>query len=177
MSSPIIERLYYENKLVVSKLLTAGEISLVTTLDDILRKTLLLAAASYFEHTICEAIINYVSEIADYDTAVISLVKIKAIERQYHTFFDWNSPNANAFFSHFGEKYKLYAKESVDNDPDLKESVRAFLELGNLRNQLVHQNYANFPLEKTSDEIYALYNIAIKFVRFIPESLRKFPRK
>jgi hypothetical protein len=177
MPSPIIKRLYDENKLLITKLLADGEISLVTTIDDILRKTLLMSAASYFEHTICEAILEYVSEIADNDAAVISLVKAKAIERQYHTYFDWNASNANSFFSYFGEKYKLYAKEIVEKDPDLRESIRAFLELGSLRNQLVHQNYAIFPLEKTADEIYRLYIAAFRFVDFFPESLRNFPRK
>jgi len=177
MPSPIIERLYDENKLLITKLLVDGEISLVTTIDDILRKTLLMSAASYFEYTICEAILEYVSEIADNDAAVISLVKVKAIERQYHTYFDWNASNANSFFSHFGEKYKLYVKEIVEKDPDLRESIRAFLELGSLRNQLVHQNYATFPLEKTADEIYKLYIVAFRFIDFFPESLRNFPRK
>ena len=177
MPSPIIERLYDENKLLITKLLADGEISLVATIDDILRKTLLMSAASYFEHTICTAILEYVTEIADNDDAVISLVKTKAIELQYHTYFNWDVSNANSFFSHFGEKYKLYAKEIVERDPDLRESIRAFLELGSLRNQLVHQNYAIFPLEKTADEIYRLYIAAFRFVDFFPVSLRNFPRK
>jgi hypothetical protein len=177
MPSPIIERLYNDNKLLITKLLADGEISLVANTDDILRKTLLMSAASYFEDTICKAIVDYVSEITDNDSAVISLVKVKAIERQYHTYFNWDASNANSFFGHFGEKYKLYAKEFVEKDPDLKESIRAFLELGSLRNQLVHQNYSIFPLEKTADEIYHLYTIAIRFVEFIPKSLRNFPRE
>ena len=177
MPSPIIKRLYDENKLLINKLLAEGEISLVATIDDILRKTLLMSAASYFEHTISESILEYVAEIADNDTAVISLVKAKAIERQYHTYFSWDSSNANSFFGYFGEKYKIYAKEIVEQDPDLKESIRAFLELGSLRNQLVHKDYANFPLEKTADEIYHLYLVAIRFVDFFPGSLRDFSRK
>jgi hypothetical protein len=51
-------------------------------------------------------------------------------------------------------------------------SVRAFLELGNERNRLVHQNYATFPMEKTLDEIYALYQNAVMFVDALPSALR-----
>lgn len=177
MPSPIIDRLYEDNKLLLSRLLAAGELSLVATTDDIFRKTLLLAAASYFEYTICESILQYVSERAGSDAAVVALTKAKAIERQYYTYFDWKGSNVNSFFGHFGEKYKQYAKERVDKDAALKESICAFLELGSLRNQLVHQNYATFPLEKTSDEIYSLYSKALKFIDFIPESLHSLTRK
>lgn len=177
MPSPIIDRLYEDNKLLLSKLLSDGEISLANTIDDIFRKTLLLAAASYFEYTICGVILDYVSERASADAAVIALTKIKAIDRQYHTYFDWNATNANSFFGHFGEKYKQYAKGRVEQDAALKESIRAFLEIGSLRNQLVHQNYATFPLEKTADEIYMLYTVALKFTEFVPESLHSFLRK
>jgi len=177
MPTPLINRLYEDSKLLLEKLLADGEISLATTVDDIFRKTLLLAAASFFEQAIGEAILEYVAEKADSDAAVVSLTKVKAIDRQYHTYFDWNASNANSFFGHFGEQYKKYAKAKVDGDPVLKESIRAFLEVGSLRNQLVHQNYATFTLEKTADEIYSLYTSALIFIDFLPGSFRDFTDK
>ncbi len=92
-------------------------------------------------------------------------------------YFDWNALNANTFFAHFGEEYKKNAKERVEKDEGLKESIRAFLEIGSLRNKLVHHNYATFVLEKTADEIYRLYRVALKFMDFIPESLRSYRHK
>ena len=55
---------------------------------------------------------------------------------------------------------------------EMQKSVRAFLELGNERNKLVHQNYATFSMEKTLEEIYELYKSASRFVDILPEALK-----
>ncbi len=62
--------------------------------------------------------------------------------------------------------------ERMKKSDDMQSSVEAFLELGNERNRLVHQNYATFPMEKTLDEIYALYQSAVMFVDDLPAALR-----
>ncbi len=46
------------------------------------------------------------------------------------------------------------------------------MEIGRLRNQLIHGDYGSFSLDKTSSEIYALYKGAIRFVVIVPELLR-----
>ena len=56
--------------------------------------------------------------------------------------------------------------------PELQSAIEAFLELGNERNSLVHQNYATFPMEKTLEEIYLLYQRALIFVSTLPDALR-----
>ena len=63
-------------------------------------------------------------------------------------------------------------QETAGSD-ELKQSIKAFLEIGNVRNQLVHQNFASFSLEKTAAEIYALYKCALYFVDLIPTRLRQ----
>ena len=65
-------------------------------------------------------------------------------------------------------------KQKIKNDNELAASIRAFLELGNDRNRLVHQDFASFPLEKTSNEIYDLFRKAMIFVDAFPTSLREF---
>jgi len=41
-------------------------------------------------------------------------------------------------------------------------------------NRLVHNDYGNFPLENTFEEIYALYKNSTKFVECFPNALKKF---
>jgi len=96
-------------------------------------------------------------------------VRNKAIARQYHTLFQWNAKNANSFFGLFGDDFKVRMKQRVAADTDLDEAIRAFLELGEQRNRLVHQDYATFSLEKTSEEIFELYRTASRFVEELPE--------
>jgi hypothetical protein len=55
---------------------------------------------------------------------------------------------------------------------ELTESIKAFLELGNERNRMVHQDFASFPLDKTLDEIYHLYQKGLFFVENLPRELR-----
>jgi hypothetical protein len=66
--------------------------------------------------------------------------------------------------------------EKASNDDDkLARGIQAFLEIGRERNRLVHQNFGTFTLEKTTDEIYQLYESAIYFVEVLPKKLEQFP--
>ena len=63
-------------------------------------------------------------------------------------------------------------KQKVRSDTELGESVKAFLEIGHLRNQLVHKNYADFQLDKTLEEIYSRYKQANRFLTTFPIVIR-----
>ena len=65
-------------------------------------------------------------------------------------------------------------KKKVEDDEELSDAIRAFLEIGNDRNRLVHQDFGSFFLEKTAEEIYSRYRSAIKFVDAVPEALSEF---
>ncbi len=148
------------------------QISFLNDVDDQSRKALLLSAASYFEQKITELLNEHIRYVTTQNTLVISFVKNKAISRQYHTFFKWDDTNANQFWGLFGTDFKNEMKELLRRNTELDESVKAFLELGNERNKLVHGNFASFSLEKTSEEIYALYKKAVSFIDFLE---KRFP--
>jgi len=138
---------------------------------DHFRKTLLLASASYFEDHICNSVAEFVSEHAK-SVLIENFVRNKAIARQYHTWFSWDAKNANQFFGLFGTDFRTAMTEQVKAKPELRMAIEAFLELGNERNALVHQNYATSPMEKTLEEVYALYRSALLFVWSLPTALR-----
>ena len=169
-----VDRLHGEFTQLLTFLDTNGEVSLRSVVDGNFRKTLLLAAASYFERRLTNGIVDYVAETTSTDHVVRWLVERKAVERQYHTWFDWNKRNANQFFKLFGRAFGDHAKALVDNSEGLSSSVQAFLEIGRDRNRLVHQDFASFPLEKTSEEIYETYRAAREFVEWFPQELRRF---
>jgi len=106
-----------------------------------------------------------------------SLVKNKAVSRQYHTWFDWQANNANAFFNMFGEDFRSHMIEIIKLDQNMAKSISAFLEIGRERNRLVHQDYGSFFLEKSAEEIFGLYVSAMVFVDFVPKALRDFSAK
>lgn len=175
MGSNVVDRLHQEFEELLAILKKAEELSLLSTADDTFRKSLLLSAASCFEHRLSQAVEGFVRHISRSNPLVTSFVKNKAISRQYHTWFDWEKNNANKFYGLFGDEFLTYMKARIREDQELEKSVQAFLELGRDRNRLVHQDYGNFTLEKTSAEIYELYSRAVVFVDCMPLLLREFP--
>lgn len=166
----IVDRIYKDNLELLNFLKEKNELSFTAQFNAVFTKTLLLSAASYFEHEICKMVQSFVERKTSNDECVTSIVKQKAIERQYHTYFswkEWQKGNANTFFGLFGESFKEQRAKEIKEDDNLKNAVRAFLELGNERNKLVHQNFADCTIEKTAEEVYGLYQNAIVFLEFL----------
>lgn len=174
MSETIIDHIYADHQLLVNYLTDAGETSFAYTVDESFRKSLLLSAASLFEVKIRDCLIEFFSERSGGDEVVLAFLKNKAIERQYHTFFNWKDKKANNFFGMFGNGFLQYMGSEVKNDSILDASISAFLELGQLRNSLVHQDYSTFPLDKTVSEIFDLYESAKIFVDILPTKLKAY---
>jgi len=171
-----IDTLFREQKELVAFLQQQGELSFSVSVEALLSKTLLLSVASFFESRITTAIADYAGRVSNADEALTSLVRIKAIEQQYHSYFQWREGNRTVipFFGMFGSALKDSAKQDLKGE-DLRQATDAFLELGDLRNLLVHENFASYPLEKTADEIYRLYGGALTFVTYIENKLNPRP--
>ena len=121
-----------------------------------------------------EIIVDLYDE-ADQRTGVLSeFVRRKAIGRSFASLFSWDSPNANYFYKFFGPDFAASMRRKVQEDRDLEEAVKAFLEIGQLRNELVHKNYADFQLEKTLEEIYERYEVATNFLTAFPTVVREY---
>lgn len=171
-----VDRLYEEATALIKALQGIPDVSLQVIAGDHFRKALLLAAASYFEYRVCGCVMDFVRERSGGSALVENFVRNKAIARQYHTWFKWNDNNANQFYGLFGTEFRSEMSNRVRGSDNLRAAVEDFLELGNERNQLVHQDYATFPLNKTLDEIYALYRSALTFIEHLPGALRDCDR-
>jgi hypothetical protein len=169
----IVEKLYSEFVEIRAVLTPEVTPSLSVVVNDNFRKALLLAVASYFEYRIVEAIIAFYQARSSHPCAV-NFVRKKALDRQYHTLFEWGGRNANRFFQLFGDDYATHMKQIVAKDAAISDGVQAFLELGEDRNRLVHGNFAAFVLEKTAEDIFATYQRALQFVGLVETSLLTF---
>lgn len=168
----VVDTLYTDFKDAVGVLSASNEVSLQIMLDSNLRKTLLLSAASYFEYILSKEVADFTQEVTRGNGLIGTLVQSKAISRQYHTWFDWEKSNANKFFSMFGQAFKDHMAARLAADQALAEGVKAFMELGRERNLLVHSDYASHLINKTPEEIYALYQSALVFVNNIGRDFR-----
>lgn len=180
MEATVVDSLQTEYNSILKFLLEKNEMSLASDLNKHFKKILILSSASYFESEIHNILLECVKRITNNDSRIINFLKKKAISHQYHTLFSWgekNEPskpgkNANSFFALFGDDFKTLAAKEVENDGELGKAIVAFLELGHLRNILVHSNFASYNLDtKTTEEIYALYKASLCFLSYLKQKL------
>jgi len=155
--------------------------SLSSDLNRHFKKIILLSVASYFEHEIQNILINFVSATSRNDNRLINFLKKKAISLQYHTYFSWGEKdnpdkpgnNANTFFALFGDDFKKSVSAEIQQNTKLGESIKSFLEIGHLRNILVHSNFAAYNFEnKTTEDIYKSYQNASLFIDYLKDKLK-----
>lgn len=176
MMASSVDRLSGDLSAIAAVLDSQGETSLRIALEEVYRKALLLSAASNFEATITSAILGHVESTTN-SMHVVSLVKNKALARQYHTLFDWEAKNANKFFSLFGDDFRQAMKDRLNEDPDLESSIKAFLRIGLERNFLVHGDFGSYSLELTTEEVLELHARAARFVQELPRCLAEVPAR
>jgi hypothetical protein len=169
--STLIDQLHSDTSQLLTHLTEKGEMSLHSFANGNLRKVLLLSAASWFETRISEAILKFAEVHSNGHSGIQSLIKKKAVDRQYHTYFDWKKEKPGPFYGLFGDVCGEDMKKEINADSNIKDGLAAFLELGNLRNELVHENFAAFPFNKTAEEVHALYQKAEKFVSYVERRL------
>lgn len=167
MVSERIERQYQDSRELFEYLSGKGEITFATYINDVYKKVLILSAASYFESVISKQMAEYATKASGPDKRIVTLIENKVISRQYHTLFNWEAKNTNTFWSLFGEATKNKVREQINEDDNLKVSEVDFVELGRQRNLLVHENFAEYDVNITIDEIYKKYKSACAFVSFI----------
>ncbi|BAZ30740.1 hypothetical protein NIES4074_32020 [Cylindrospermum sp. NIES-4074] len=174
MAETIVDRIYKDNLVLLEYLSLQKEISFASQFDVTFKKYLLLSSASFFEEEICRILQAFVERKTSNDKCITSLVKRRVIERQYHTYFEWDKKNANKFFALFGDEFKSQVAQKIKSDTSLDNAVKSFLELGHMRNCLVHQNFASYTIERTAKEVYELYQDAMKFVQWLSDNFDSF---
>lgn len=145
--------------------------SLRSEVENEFRKALALSAASTFESVVKRLIEGFCDQVSGGSPELVSLVRSKILDRQYHTLFSWDAKNANTFFKLFGESFKDVAQQDVELDEELKKGIESFLEVGRLRNELVHNDYATFPFDETTSEVIALYRKGRLFTDYLQRKL------
>lgn len=173
-SENTIKRMMEEHQELIDYLRAKGDTSLQIRVETAFAKTLLLSAASYFEDRMTNGIEQVFRDKTNNSDALVSFVRKMAIERRYHGWFQWDGGNANQFFSKFGEEFSKLMREKIRSDGKLDKSIRAFLQLGSLRNQLVHENFAHFRFNKTTSEVFKEYMEANKFVKGFLIDIRQY---
>lgn len=169
----IFEKLADDYRSITELALKNYDLSLTVNIDLYLKKTFIISSASYHENFINDILNSFFKENS-IDNRAIEFIKSKGIKRQYHTYFTWAKnkddsipSNINSFLGLFGKSFKNKIASEIKNDEDISKNMKSFLEIGSLRNQLVHQNFLSFEFNKTFDEIVELNLNALNFLRYL----------
>jgi RiboL-PSP-HEPN len=172
-----VDILNQEYQSIVGFLNDKGQPSMSSDVDKHFKKVITLSSASYFEHKIREILIGFITRGTNNNNLMLSFFKKKAIERQYHTYFSWEEKDkpgksANSFFSLFGEDFKKEVTAEIKASELLDDAVKSFLEIGYLRNILIHSNLAAYDIQdKTAGEIFTLYKKGLIFIEYMEKKL------
>lgn len=167
-----VERVYHELSAVRDLLRAQGTPSDVVAFEQLAAKTLLLCAASYFERSICSSLLEVAGETGSVQL-FCTFIEKQALERKFHSMFDWKQPNANKFFALFGQEFSVWIRKQIRDDAGIDQSVREFMFVNNQRNILVHGNFAAISAEVTFEEAWSKYQAALRFVEWLSIKLRE----
>lgn len=161
VASGPVEALYEDYKGLVADLSTSSPSGLAA-LNRSYHKHLLVAAASSLEDRVKRLLPEMFRRHGREELA--TFVDKQVVARGYHTLFDWKNESARGFFTSFGEVCGKHFKKALADDDNLKRQHAAFMRLGNFRNQVVHNDYATYPIETTPEEVINQYRDALIFV-------------
>ncbi len=133
-------------------------------------KLFLISVASHFEYRVVAFLEIWIKNHSKND-AIVSFMRKQALDRRYYTLFDWEKRSANHFLALFGDEFKknITAELKKKNWDASSGPVSNFVELGNLRNQLVHGNFMEFEMSNTLEDIKVKYESAVKFMEFLEQ--------
>ncbi|MEY0004511.1 MULTISPECIES: HEPN domain-containing protein [unclassified Providencia] len=168
----VIERAYIDNKNLHEYLISVKEVSYANVHSAQSAKNLLLSCASHFE----VKMISIIKDAMDAKECVLrdQFVYNQALLQKYHSLFNWKQKKANDFFSKFGSNFTIFMQAKLKEKPLLEQSIEDFLELGKLRNYLVHNDFLSYQLPLTDEEVFNKYKSALHFTEALPAFFQEF---
>lgn len=169
MPSNIVEDFYSNYNDLLNLLEAKEELSLYVWFHENFNKIFVIVIANYFENEI-KVTLKYFAQTKSRSPLIASFLE-KSMERQFHTYFDWDKKNANKFFSLFGEDFRRTAINDVNSNGDLDDGIKAFIEIVDTRNMLSHEKLLESDLTKTAEDFYKLYKKALVFIEYVKNKL------
>jgi hypothetical protein len=167
-----VERVYTELCSIREIVRSTSSLSDQSAFEALATMTLLLAAASYFEGAVCDAILNCAKE-AGTRTVFTTFIEKQALERRCHMMFNWRASNLNQFLGLFGRQYKEAMERALSHN-ELAKAVEDFIYINSEQNKLVHENFAAYSLDAVFDEVWNKFGCAKQFTDWLPVKLNEF---
>lgn len=168
MDAAVIDALLQRHRELDEYLRTRGELSMLFDAEVLFKRSFVVACGSYCEVELCRILGQFANR--DGDARLATFVRTRALERRFHDMFDWTAANANKFWSFFGDEFKREVSTAICADSGAAESVKGFIELGQLRNITAHE-FATASVDRTVDELERLFRKAQQFLNLVERLL------
>jgi len=129
-------------------------------------KVSILTLGTYIENRTYDLIVQILNRSKD-DILSEFLIN-QALNRKFHTMFDFKSLNIKKFLKLFGQPFSDYICSMISDDEEFSRSIECFMLISSKRNILAHDNFYISSIDFTFDEIInkAKY-INIFFLKFL----------
>lgn len=172
MSKNSIDNSYEDYCSIYEYLMSSNRISDASSYQSCFAKFLIVSIAGFFEKEIVNILQEYAKKISN--LYLSTFIYKQALNLKYHTLFAWGDQNpkrnVDRFLGLFGDEFKGRAKEKI-RLYNLEENMNDFIEIGNLRNTLVHEGLSSYNLSKTPEEVMDLYKKSLIFINFLRKDL------
>jgi hypothetical protein len=148
------------------------EPSMILEIDRNCTKLLVLTCSSVYELFFSSELLRWVDETTNGHKTIVEFVRKKAVEKQFHTFFDWDKKNANQFYNKMGNTFSEDVKKEIEKN-ELRGAERTFLKIVNVRNNVAH---ANASIDYTFDEVLKMHNEAVGFLEFLFHFIKNYEK-
>ncbi len=165
-----IKKSFDEINSLQNKLMSMNDLTTWTNFEPIFRKNLLLSCASYYESCVYNKIKQLFTN-SNHSKVHLTEFTMNSLNRRYHTLFDWNGNNTNSFLKLFGDEKKNKIRIKIESDMKIKSGEKHFIEIGNRRNILVHNNFSIATVDLSINDIYNHHKEIIRFLDFLFEEV------
>ncbi len=171
MDNSVVDVRVAEHRSLLAFLIEHGQVSMANDVENDFRKVLVISAASFFEKRIVDALHTF-ANLAEARRMGEVLKNTTFKREKYSGLFQWDGNNVNGFLRLFGLDFMKDLSKEIAADACLQEGMRAFLKLGDQRNRLIHNDFADLSSDQTVDEIYATYETGRAFIDYLCDRLR-----
>ena len=149
-------------------LVESGRADLSISYSNTFAKTFTLLCCSYFESEITRILKTFI-ENNSLHSGVKELLIRKALKRQYHTLFDWNTESIEHFLGLFGDDFRKDVKNRLRDNDAVVNAIKNFMRLGKYRNEITHQNIISYTYDQTPSDVLYMFKNALNMLEFFEE--------
>lgn len=145
---------------------TAAGPAVSSNMNSAFAKAMILAAGNWLERRTVQMLREF-AKSASNRASLAELVRIRVLDRKFHTLFNWRSGRVDSFLGSFGADFKKRVEDAARENEDVGRASKDFMELVGERNGLAHNERIGDEAQFTPLEVRNKFYNAAGWVSWI----------